>query len=88
VEKILRRLDSISQSVVAHIALQDYTTAQTACLLHESERTVHRIYCAAMDRLTGFFLENGLIVSPDKNLSRGSREIKSNKTRKQMSYRP
>ncbi|HEX4065141.1 MAG TPA: hypothetical protein VHZ09_03885 [Acidobacteriaceae bacterium] len=86
VEKSLRRLDRISQSVVAHIALQDYTPAQTAYLLHESERTVHRVYGAAMDRLTLLLMENGQIVAPDEGLSRGVREIQSNNATKQTSY--
>jgi hypothetical protein len=86
VEKCLKRLDRVSQSVVAHMALQDYTPAQTAWILHESERTVHRIYNEAMDRLSRHFLEIGFVVSPDEKLSRGAREIESNETRKQTSY--
>lgn len=88
VEKCLRQLDRVSQSVVARIALEDFSPEETAHILHESERTIHRIYGAAMDRLTCLFLENQLLLPPEENLSRGAQEIESNDTTKQTTYRP
>lgn len=86
VEKCLKRLAPVSQSVVAHIALEDCTPGQTALLLHESLRTVHRIYGESMDRLTRLFLESGLLVPSEEDVSRGEQEIQSNEATKQMSY--
>ena len=67
VEKCLRRLDRVSQSVIAHIALEDCSPAQTALLLREGERTVRRMYGAAMDRLTRLFLETGMMAPIGEN---------------------
>ncbi|HEX4037899.1 MAG TPA: hypothetical protein VHX37_07555 [Acidobacteriaceae bacterium] len=86
VEKCLKMLDRASQAVIAHIALEDYTPAETADILRESERTIHRIYGAAMDRLTRLFLETGLLALPEPGLSRGIEEIERNEPTKQTTY--
>jgi hypothetical protein len=86
VENCLRQLDRVSQSVVAHMALEDCTPAQTATLLHESERTIHRIYGTAMDRLTRLFLENQLLEPPPEKLSRECAKLQSNDSTKQVTY--
>lgn len=78
VEKCLKRLDRVSQEVVAHIALEDYTPQETAGLMIESLRSVARIYSEAIDRLTRLFLETGLLDPNVENLSRGEAEIQSN----------
>jgi len=86
IEKGLSTLDRVSQTVIAHVALEDYTPAQTADIMRESERTIHRIYAAAMDRLTRIFLGNGLLDPSESDVSRGRREIQSNDSTKQTSY--
>lgn len=86
VEKSLSKLDGVSQSVLARMVLEDYTPAETAAILEESERTIHRIYVAAMDRLTQLFLETGLLEVPEENLSSGPEEIESNDATKQSTY--
>jgi hypothetical protein len=87
VEKCLKQLDQASQTVVARMALEDFSPGETAHILHESERTIHRIYAAAMDRLTRLFLENELLTTPGENLSRETEETESNNTRKQVTYK-
>ncbi len=71
VEKCLRQLDARSQQVVAHIALEDYSTLEVAALTGESVRSVMRIYGGALDRLTRLFLEYGLLNPNAEKLSRG-----------------
>jgi len=78
VEKCLRQLDRGSQELVTHIALEDYTPAEAASITGESERSVLRIYGAALDRLTRLFLEYQLLEPNVENLSRGEAKIESN----------
>lgn len=55
VEKCLKQLDPLSQIVVTHIALEDYTPPEAAQLTGESERTIHRVYGAALEKLAELF---------------------------------
>ena len=57
VEKCLKRLDGVSQELVARIALQEYTQDETAVLMKQGVRTVTRRYSEVLDRLTSIFLE-------------------------------
>ncbi|HTV15521.1 MAG TPA: hypothetical protein VME68_12450 [Acidobacteriaceae bacterium] len=61
VEKCLKQLDHASQTVIAHMALEDYTILETAMITRDSERSVSRIYNQALDRLTRQFLDSGLL---------------------------
>jgi hypothetical protein len=61
VEKAIGRLDALSQQLVAHIALADYSAVDAAMITGESLRSVTRIYGEAMNRLTAFFLQFGLL---------------------------
>ena len=61
VEKVLKRLTPLEQDLLERIAIQEYTQAETAGLLGMSLRTVVRRYAAAVDTLTGHFLETGLL---------------------------
>ncbi|MGA7884919.1 MAG: hypothetical protein WCA44_04190 [Acidobacteriaceae bacterium] len=79
VEKCLKRLDRVSQEVVAHIVLEDYSPLEAANLMGESQRSVERVYTEALDRLTRFFLETQLLRPDAENLSRGATENESNK---------
>lgn len=60
VEKCLQRLGGFARSLVAHIALQEYTQAETASKLGLSVKTVTRRYNEALDQLSGIFLETEL----------------------------
>jgi hypothetical protein len=73
VEKCLKQLDRFSQVVVAHIALEDYTPPEAAQLTGESERTIHRVYSAALERLAELFREYEVFGRNVENLSRGGR---------------
>ena len=73
VEKCLKLLDPLSQAVVAHIALEDYTPPEAAQLTGESERTIHRVYGAALDRLAELFRVYEVFGRNVENLSRGGR---------------
>ena len=64
VERCLKRLDSFSQELVARIALQEYTQAETALLMKQGVRTVTRRYAEVIDRLTSILLEKKLLL-PD-----------------------
>jgi hypothetical protein len=78
VEKCLKQLDSQSQAVVAHVALEDFTVQETAAMMGESERSVARVYGEALDKLTRLFLEFGLLDPKVENLSRGEGKNRSN----------
>lgn len=65
VEKCLKRLDQESKSLVARIALQEYTMEETARLTQQSERNVRRKYALALDTLTGILLDYKLL-NPDE----------------------
>jgi hypothetical protein len=78
VEKCLKRLDRISQEVVAHIALEDYSLLEAAEIMGESLRSVARIYAEALDRLTRLFLTYQLLNPNVENLSRGEAKNQSN----------
>jgi hypothetical protein len=73
VEKCLKQLDPLSRSVVVHIALEDYTPPEAARLTGESERTIHRVYSAALERLAEIFSEYEVFGRNVENLSRGGR---------------
>jgi len=78
VERCLKRLDGRSRTVIAHVALEDYTPPQAALLTGESVRSVARIYHEALDRLTRFFLTFRLLDPNVEKLSRGEAGIESN----------
>lgn len=61
VEKVLKRLRPEERDLLERIAIQEYTQAEAAGLLGMSLRTVVRRYAAAVDVLTGHFLETGLL---------------------------
>jgi hypothetical protein len=63
VEKCLKRLDAESQAAIAHIALEHYTYEETAKITGSSVRSVTRLYGVALDRLTRWFLDCGLLTS-------------------------
>jgi hypothetical protein len=62
IEKCLKRLDGMSQELVARIALQEYTQAEAAELVEQGVRSVTRKYAEALDRLTSIFLEKQLLI--------------------------
>lgn len=64
VERCLKRLDGFSQELLARIALQEYTQAETAVLMKQGVRTVTRKYGEILDRLSSIFLERKLLA-PD-----------------------
>jgi hypothetical protein len=61
-EMCLKRLDRFSQELIARIALQEYTQAETAELMEQGVRSVTRKYAEVLDRLTSIFLERKLLV--------------------------
>jgi DNA-directed RNA polymerase specialized sigma24 family protein len=62
VEKCLKRLDGVSQELVARIALQEYTQAEAAELMQQGVRSVTRKYGEVLDRLTSIFLDAKLLI--------------------------
>jgi hypothetical protein len=71
VEKCLGKLDRLSRTIVARVALEDYSPTETALLTGESVRSVARIYHGALDRLTRLFLAFQLFEPNVEMLSRG-----------------
>jgi hypothetical protein len=74
IEKCLKQLNRASQSVIAHMVLEDYTALETAAITGESLRSVTRLYGETLDRLTRQFLQFGLLKPDVENLSRGEAE--------------
>lgn len=68
VEKCLKRLDPESQAAVAHIALENYTYEEAGQITGTSRAGIARIYGTALDRLTQWFLECGLL-KPEVDLA-------------------
>ena len=64
VEKCLKRLNTLDRTMLTRIVLQDYTHAETADMLGISLRTVSYKFPQALDRLTRFLLDAGLLVLP------------------------
>ena len=62
VERCLKSLDGYSQELLARIALQEYTQAETAELMNQGVRTVTRKYGEVLDRLTTLFLDRELLI--------------------------
>ena len=61
VERCLERLGEVERELITRIALQEYTQAEAATLLHMGLRTVVRRYSMAMDQMTSIFLSGGLL---------------------------
>jgi predicted DNA-binding protein (UPF0251 family) len=62
VERSLKRLDDFEGTLIAKIALQNYTQDEAALQLGCWRRTVGRRYTEALDRLSEIFLESGLLI--------------------------
>lgn len=60
-ETCLKRLDQLSQQLIARIVFQDYTLEETAVLVGCGRRTVARRYPQALDRLSKIFLAAQLL---------------------------
>jgi hypothetical protein len=78
VDKCIRQLDGVSQSVLVHTVFEDYTAEETAEIMKTSRRSVGRIYGEAIDRLTRQFLDFGLLGSNPEKLSRETAPNQSN----------
>ncbi len=61
VEMCLKRLTEAEQDLLERVAIQEYTQGEAAGLLGMSLRSVVRKYAAAVDVLTGHFLDTGLL---------------------------
>jgi hypothetical protein len=70
VEKCLAKLDAEQRLLVERIALQEYTQQETAEMMGQSLRSVHRRYLDALDVLTEIFLERK-ILEPSKICQEG-----------------
>jgi len=62
VERCLARLDVDQQTLIARMALQQYTVEETSVFLGLNQRTVIRRYGAALDRLTEIFLRAKMLI--------------------------
>ena len=61
IESCLKRLDELSQRVLARVVFQDYTLEEAAALLGCGRRTVVRRYPRALDQLSELFLAAELL---------------------------
>jgi DNA-directed RNA polymerase specialized sigma24 family protein len=64
VEQCLDRLNSLDRVMLFKVVLQEYTQAEAAVLMGMSVRTISYKFPQALDRLTGYLLESGLLVLP------------------------
>ncbi len=58
----LKQLGEFEHKLIARIALQDYTQNEAARVLGCWRRTVGRRFPEALDRMTGIFLDSGLLI--------------------------
>ena len=83
VEKCLKRLDRLSQDVVARVGLQEYSQGEAAAMTGQSLRSVVRKYAEAIDKLTGMFLEYELLnIESGKSCQGGKEPLTSRKSMK------
>ncbi len=61
VERCLKLLTPEQQRLVVRVAVQEYTLAETASMLHWSLRSTQRRYHEAIDELTAIFQKRGLM---------------------------
>ncbi len=61
VERALEQLDDFGKDLVAVIVFQDYSQDEAAEVLHCARRTVCREFPEAVDRVSEFFLDGGLL---------------------------
>ncbi len=61
VERSLEKLDELSRALIARVILQGFSYEETARLLGCCRRTVDRKLPDALDRLSGIFLEVGIL---------------------------
>lgn len=61
VESCVKQMDAFDAKLLQRIAIQEYTQAEAAQMMHMSERTVMRRYYEALDELTAVFLERKLL---------------------------
>lgn len=61
VERCLERLEPEERTLIARIAIHEYTVEETAAFLHCNQRTVIRRYGRAIDRLTEVLLRAKMI---------------------------
>ncbi len=64
VESCINKLNALDRGLLMRIVLQDYTQAETAEMLGLSLRNVTCKFPVAMDRLTRYLLDAGLLVIP------------------------
>lgn len=64
VEKCLKRLNPFDRKMLSRIVLQDYTQVEAAEMLGIGVRTIGYKFPQAIDRLTQFLLNAGLLALP------------------------
>jgi len=64
VETCLDKLSRLERQLLSRIVLQDYSHAETAAMLGMAMRTVCYKFPRALDKLTQFLLDAGLLVIP------------------------
>jgi hypothetical protein len=64
IERCLDKLSHLDRELLSRIVLQEYTQTETADLLGMAVRTVSYKFPQALDRLTRFLLDSGLLVLP------------------------
>jgi hypothetical protein len=70
VDRSLEKLDWLEKELIGKIILQEYSQDEAAILLGCWRRTVSRRLVEAIDRLTGIFLEGGLLTAlPEQDLT-------------------
>jgi len=62
IERCINGLDHLDRQILFRVVLQEYTQAETACLLGMSGRTIGTRFPQALDRLTEKLLGSGLLV--------------------------
>jgi len=62
VERCLAKLDPEQQTLIARLALQEYSIEETSGFFGLNQRTVIRRYHAALDRLTDIFLQAKMLI--------------------------
>jgi hypothetical protein len=65
VERCIEKLDQVSKTLIARIAMQEYSQEETAKLMGYNPRTVARKYPEALDRLSSVLLDADLLRDMD-----------------------
>ena len=79
VERSLEQLDEFEQKLIATLVMQEHTHDEASVILRCWRRTVGRRFTEALDKLSDFFLEGGLLTRLPKTEPKAEKSCQEGK---------